>query len=148
MLCFVLLFATETNTSCSWYLFVSILRAGPFKVNGVPLRRMNQAYVIATSTKVDVSGVSLPEQVQKDSFYVENKKEKEARRQAARTGEAAFFSKDDVKPQEIPEERKAIQKNVDEQLLALPEFQDKTFKAYIGAKFTLTRGQYPHDMKF
>ena len=33
--------------------------AGPFKVNGVPLRRVNQAYVIGTSTKVDISGVNV-----------------------------------------------------------------------------------------
>jgi len=33
--------------------------AGPFKVNGVPLRRVNQSYVIATSTKVDVAGVNV-----------------------------------------------------------------------------------------
>lgn len=34
---------------------------GPYKVNGVPLRRVNQAYVIATSSKIDISGAALPE---------------------------------------------------------------------------------------
>jgi hypothetical protein len=33
--------------------------SGPFKLNGVPLRRVNQAYTIATSTKVDVSAVDV-----------------------------------------------------------------------------------------
>ncbi|KAI8028946.1 60S ribosomal protein L6 [Camellia lanceoleosa] len=32
---------------------------GPFKLNGVPLRHVNQSYLIDTLTKVDISGVNV-----------------------------------------------------------------------------------------
>ncbi|PHU23125.1 60S ribosomal protein L6-1 [Capsicum chinense] len=39
--------------------FGMLLDSGSFKVNGVSLRRVNQAYVIAISMKVDVNGVKI-----------------------------------------------------------------------------------------
>ena len=57
--------------------------SGPFKVNGVPLRRVNQAYVIGTSTKVDISAVNV------DSFgdkYFAKEAQKKKKK-----GEGEFF---------------------------------------------------------
>ncbi|CAN6439564.1 unnamed protein product [Victoria cruziana] len=54
-----------------------LLVTGPFKVNGVPLRRVNQAYVIATSTKVDISGVNV-EKFDDKYFTKESQKKKKS----------------------------------------------------------------------
>ena len=34
-----------------------LLVTGPYKINGVPLKRVNQAYCIPTSTSVNISGL-------------------------------------------------------------------------------------------
>lgn len=59
------------------------MHIGPFKINGVPLRRVNQSYVIGTSTKVDISAVN----VEKfdDKYFA-----KEAERKKKK-GEGEFF---------------------------------------------------------
>jgi large subunit ribosomal protein L6e len=70
-----------------------LLVTGPFKVNGVPLRRVNARYVIATSTRVDISGVdakTLEKVSSPDYFTKEKSKEKKS--------EEAFF-KQGEKPQ-------------------------------------------------
>merc|ERR1739841_405133 len=45
-----------------------LLVTGPYKLNGVPLRRVPQSYVIGTSTVVNVSGVNVPKEVNDDFF--------------------------------------------------------------------------------
>ena len=38
------------------------------KLNGCPMRRINQNYLLATQTSIDVSGVKIPDTVNDDYF--------------------------------------------------------------------------------
>ncbi|KAI7869187.1 ribosomal protein L6e-domain-containing protein [Spinellus fusiger] len=111
-----------------------LLVTGPFKVNGVPLRRVNQAYVIATSTKIDVSALTLDAKFN-DAYF---KKSGAAKNKAFLAGEekAAF-----------PESKAADQKLVDKVIL---EAAAKTplLRHYLSSTFGLTKGQFPHAMQF
>jgi len=51
---------------------------GPYKVNGVPLRRMNQAYLLVTSTHVPLEGSPIKDI--EDKYFA---KEKEAKKPEA-----------------------------------------------------------------
>jgi len=55
-------------------LYIDIV--GPYKVNGVPLRRVAQSYVIATGTTLDVSKLDVPKHLNDDYFKRETKKKK------------------------------------------------------------------------
>merc|ERR1712154_46089 len=59
-----------------------LLVTGPFAVNGVPLRRVSQRYVIVTSTKVDVSALTGLDEVEDEYFRTskpsKNKKQKKS----------------------------------------------------------------------
>merc|ERR1711985_159533 len=114
-----------------------LLITGPYKVNGVPLRRVPQSYVIATKTSVDISGVKVPDTVN-DAFF---KKPKSAKKK----DEELFFEKD--KESVIDDSRKAIQKQVDDKLVAEIS-KTPLLKAYLSSKFSLKKGQKPHAMTF
>ena len=111
------------------------------KCNGCPLRRVNQIYLLATSAKVDVSGVSVPENVNDDYFRRAPKKANN------KEGDIFESKKEEYKPSE---QRKADQQVVDKQVLeAIKKHPDgKMLKSYLRHTFGLNKGQYPHEMKF
>jgi len=57
---------------------------GPYKLNGIPLRRVNPAYVIATSTAVDLKGVTISDKINDDYFRAARKAEKKSRKNRQR----------------------------------------------------------------
>merc|ERR1712048_321010 len=61
-----------------------LLVTGPYKLNGVPLKRVNAAYVIPTSTKLNVSNVDVSKV---DDAYFARTEQKSSNK-----GENAFFN--------------------------------------------------------
>ncbi|PFH34286.1 ribosomal protein RPL6 [Besnoitia besnoiti] len=124
-----------------------LLVTGPFKVNGVPLRRVNQRYVIATSTKVDISGVNLSSI--KDEQFGASKKAKFAERKARKKQDEGMFVQqaDGKTKQALPAEMKQLQDSVDKALLASLS-KDKLLTQYLKTRFTLRDTMRPHEMKF
>lgn len=116
----------------------TLLVSGPFKINGVPLRRVNARYVIATSTKVSVEGVDVSKF---DVAYFAKEESKKAKK-----SEADFFNEQQPK-KEIKAERVADQKAVDAALLAEVK-KTPLLKQYLAATFSLKNGDKPHLLKF
>lgn len=113
-----------------------LLVSGPFRVNGVPLRRVDQVYVIATSTKVDVSGVDVSKV--NDAYFKRERPHRSPR------DEEGFFQHPTeqfpLKP-EVVETQSAVDKAILAKLSA-------DHKAYLSARFSLKSGDRPHLMKF
>jgi len=120
-----------------------LLVTGPFKLNRCPLRRVNQNYVIATKTKLDIGKVNVPENLQ-DAFFnrVKPKKTKKATE-----GEIFDVKKEEYK---VNDERKKAQLALDGQLLsAIKAHPEKSVvKSYLKSRFALKNRQYPHKMQF
>jgi len=116
-----------------------LLVSGPFKYNGVPLRRVNQAYVISTSTKVDVSGIDTKNIT--DAFF----EKAEAPEDNKKAGD--FLKEDEKKKTVVSAAKKDEQKRVDALLLAVVN-KTPLLKHYLKARFSLRKGQYPHNLKF
>ncbi|XP_075496236.1 large ribosomal subunit protein eL6-like [Primulina tabacum] len=116
-----------------------LLVTGPFKINGVPLRRVNQSYVIGTSTKVDVAGVNLEKF--DDKYFAKQVEKKKTK------GENEFFEAEKQDKTPLPTEKKDDQKATDAPLLKAIESVPE-LKAYLGARFSLKDGMKPHELVF
>jgi large subunit ribosomal protein L6e len=115
----------------------TLLVTGPYKINGVPLRRVNQAYVIATTTKVDVSKVDSSNI--NDAFFA-----KSIQNRAENADSFFTVGKSSVT---VSDARKAAQKSVDASILAAVA-KVEYLSGYLGARFSLTKNDKPHLMKF
>ncbi|XP_045611950.1 large ribosomal subunit protein eL6 [Procambarus clarkii] len=118
------------------------LVTGPFKINACPLRRVNQIYLIATATKVDISGFGIPKHL--NDQYFRRVKAKRAKKE-----EGDIFEKKQEKY--VPsKDRKKDQAVVDGMILSvIKKRQDrKMLFGYLGTPFTLRNRMYPHRLTF
>jgi large subunit ribosomal protein L6e len=117
-----------------------LLVTGPYKVNGVPLRRINQTNCIVTSTKVDLTGVKVDSV--NDSYFAKSKLKK--------TKSGDFF----VRTTELSEEEKAKIQEKKKRQTGFDEALLKNVKKveylaqYLKTRFTLRKNMKPHDMAF
>merc|ERR1711872_32154 len=119
-----------------------LLVTGPFKYNGIPLRRVNQRYVIATNTKVDVSGVDVPDSLNDDFFR---------RMDLKKSGnDTEDFLNEDKQKYTVSDDRKTMQKTVDSKVCAaMKKHSDSPLlRRYLRSLFSLGRRDYPHRMVF
>merc|ERR1712227_996393 len=120
-----------------------VLITGPLKLNGCPMRRINQNYLLATQTSVDVFAVKVPENVNDDYF----KRAKAPKAKKTEGGDIFTAKKEEYK---VSDARKADQEMVDKQVLeAIKKHPEgASLKAYMKAIFSLSKGQFPHTMAF
>eukprot|EP00927_Polykrikos_kofoidii_P084630 TRINITY_DN8982_c0_g1_i3.p1 TRINITY_DN8982_c0_g1~~TRINITY_DN8982_c0_g1_i3.p1 ORF type:complete len:180 (+),score=31.22 TRINITY_DN8982_c0_g1_i3:93-632(+) len=113
-----------------------LLVTGPYAVNGVPLRRVNQRYCIATSTTVDLK--SSDYSTISDKYFAREATSKQKK------DESSFFAADGKKTA-LPETKKTNIKKLDEKLV---QKITGDMRMYLKSRFSLTANMYPHEMKF
>ncbi|MCJ1227809.1 hypothetical protein MMC12_004468 [Toensbergia leucococca] len=120
-----------------------LLVTGPFKINGVPLRRVNSRYVIATSAKVELNGIDekTVEKAGETGYFTREKKD-------SKVGEEAFF-KQGEKPEKkkVASARASDQKAVDKAILTNIKREPHLLE-YLRSSFSLRKGDRPHEMKW
>merc|ERR1740130_805632 len=104
-----------------------LLVTGPYAVNGVPLKRVNQRFVISTSTKIKADGAAKDVN---DAFFARTDKKAKSKKGG---GEGKFFSPEDKK-ESVSDVRKAAQKKCDP---TIEKGLSADQKSYLKARFSL-----------
>ena len=118
-----------------------LLVTGPYKVNGVPLKRVNQAYVLPTKTKANIGALPGLDKVN-DEFF---SKKVAFKRNSTKLSD--FVEDPKKKRERITDERRNSQNTVDTEVLkgvrSVP-----LLKEYLQNRFALKNADKPHLMKF
>ena len=114
-----------------------LLVTGPYKYNGVPLKRVNAAYVLPTNTKLNINA-EIAKNVN-DKFF--------DRVDIERTKEEDFFEDKEKKKGRISEDKKKLQTEVDAEVKKAVDGVPM-MKEYLRNRFALKNGDKPHLMKF
>jgi len=122
----------------------NLLVTGPYAINGVPLRRVNPAYVISTSTKVALDGVNANVD---DAFF--KKARRYTKNELKNASEIRLKKIEEGKQAETKwrSELKGVQKTVDAKLLENIK-KVSNLKGYLGTRFSLSNSTRPHELKF
>eukprot|EP00118_Oscarella_pearsei_P004191 m.17410 g.17410 ORF g.17410 m.17410 type:complete len:245 (+) comp27500_c0_seq3:89-823(+) len=116
-----------------------LLVTGPYKLNGCPLRRVDQAYVIATQTTVDLKDVKIPDVLADDFFKREKRRKKKKDEDMFEEG-----GENARKPKpSLVENQKIVDSQVIEAIKKVPQM-----KSYLRHQFGLSNGQYPHRIEY
>ena len=103
----------------------------------MPIKRVNQAYVIATSQKVE-----LPKKLPAiDDAYFAREAEEKAE------DDEGVFSAEKAGGSGPSDQRKADQEALDKAMMKAIKAEDM-LEAYLKAKFSLKNGDKPHEMVF
>lgn len=120
-----------------------ILVTGPFKINGVPLRRVNQSTVIPTSHRVDLAGVKSDHVA--DDYFTRSKVKTQKK------SEETFFAAGSTEVSEEEKKRladkKKTQSDLDTALLASIK-KTEFLRQYLKTRFTITNRMRPHELIF
>ena len=114
-----------------------LLVTGPYKYNGVPLKRVNAAYVLPTNTKLKVDA-KVGDKVNDEFFQkvdIERKSEKD------------FLPDAETIKKRVTKERSDAQNEVDTEVKKAVD-EVPMMKEYLRNRFALKSGDKPHLMKF